>query len=197
MPDPDTSYVCAVDREGNVFCVSPSDTSYDTEVIPGTGLCPSSRGSQSWADAGHPSSIAPGKRPRLTPNPALVLREGKPCLALGTPGGDVQPQAILQVLFNIAIFGMDPQNAVEAPRFVSRSHPDSFEPHHYYPGELNLEARIPREIGEELAAKGHVVQWWPASTSRTGGVCAVRFDQEEGTLHAGADYRRMAYALGW
>jgi len=197
LPDPDTSYVCTVDQQGNVFSVSPSDTSYDTEVIPGTGLCPSSRGSQSWADSSHPSSIAPGKRPRLTPNPVLVLREGKPYLALGTPGGDVQPQAMLQVLHNIAIFGMDPQNAVEAPRFVSRSHPDSFEPHNYYPGELNLEARIPREVGEALAAKGHVVQWWPASTSRTGGVCAVRFDQQEGTFHAGADHRRIGYALGW
>jgi gamma-glutamyltranspeptidase/glutathione hydrolase len=197
LPDPDTSYVCTVDREGNVFSVSPSDTSYDTEVIPGTGLCPSSRGSQSWADSSHPSSIAPGKRPRLTPNPALALRDGKPYLAFGTPGGDVQPQAMLQVLLNIAIFAMDPQNAVEAPRFITRSHPDSFEPHHYYPGELNLEGRIAREIGEALAAKGHGVQWWPASTSRTGGVCAVRFDQQEGSFHAGADYRRIGYALGW
>src|SRR6185503_6974518 len=67
----DTSYVCVVDREGNVFSATPSDVSFESPVIPGTGFCPSARGAQSWATVGHPSSIAPGKRPRLTPNPAL------------------------------------------------------------------------------------------------------------------------------
>ncbi|MCH7478183.1 MAG: gamma-glutamyltransferase, partial [SAR324 cluster bacterium] len=150
----DTSFVCTADRHGNVFAVSPSDPSYDMEVVPGTGLAPSSRGTQSWTDPGHPSSVAPGKRPRLTPNPAMALRDGKPWMAFGTPGGDIQPQAMLQVLLNVAIFGMEPQAAVEAPRFVTRSHPDSFSPHRAFPGQLNLEGRIAREVGEALAAKG-------------------------------------------
>ncbi len=193
----DTSYVCTTDRHGNVFTVSPSDPSYDMEVVPGTGLAPSSRGSQSWTDSNHPSSVAPGKRPRLTPNPALAMKDGRPWLAFGTPGGDIQPQAMLQVLLNIAVFGMEPQTAVEAARFVTRSHPDSFSPHRYFPGQLNLEGRISREVGQALAAKGHDVQWLPDRTARTGGVCAVLFDQDTGVFHAAADFRRAGYALGW
>ena len=197
MPAADTTFVCTRDRQGNVFAASPSDPSYDTVIIPGTGLCPSSRGTQSWADPNHPSSVQPGKRPRLTPNPAIALRDGEPFLVFGTPGGDVQPQAMLQAFLNVAVFGMDPQNAVEAPRFVSKSFPDSFSPHDYFPGQLNLEGRIPSDTGEALAALGHRVEWWPDRTSRAGGVGMVEFDAATGVFHAGADFRRAAYALGW
>jgi len=196
-PGPDTSYVCAIDKAGNVFSVSPSDPSYAMQVIPGTGLCPSSRGTQSWADPDNPSSVAPGKRPRLTPMPALALRDGRPAFAFGTPGGDVQPQAMLQAFLNAVVFGMDPQSAVEAPRFVSRSFPDSFTPHNYFPGQLNLEGRIARETGDALASLGHGIEWWPDRTSRAGGMCLLEIDAERGILHAGADSRRAAYALGW
>ena len=196
-PVPDTSIVCTLDKNGNVFAASPSDPSYNTEVIPGLGLCPSSRGCQSWADPSHPSSVAPGKRPRLTPMPAIALHDGRPALVWGTPGGDVQPQAMLQAFLNMIEFDMDPQNAVEAPRFVSRSMPDSFEPHHYFPGQLNLEAKIPKETGEALSAMGHDVQWWPKTTSRAGGVCAIRIDTAAGRFDAAADFRRCGYAIGW
>ena len=196
-PGPDTSYVCAVDGAGNVFSVSPSDPSYDMQVIPGTGLCPSSRGTQSWTDLAHPSCIAPGKRPRLTPMPGLALREGRPAVAFGTPGGDVQPQAMVQAFLNAVVFGMDPQSAVEAPRFVTRSFPDSFSPHNYNPGQLNLEGRIARETAEALSSLGHRVEMWPDRTSRAGGMCVLEIDAETGILHAGADGRRAAYALGW
>lgn len=197
LPALDTSYVCTADAQGNVFTVSPSDPSYDMELVPGTGLCPSSRGAQSWADPAHPSSVAPGKRPRLTPMPALALREGRPWLVWGTPGGDVQAQAMLQVLLNIRLFGMDPQKAVEAPRFVSRSHPDSFEPHAYFPGQLNLEGALPPELAPALERLGHRVQPWPERTVRAGGVCAIQFDGERGIFHAGADCRRAGAAVGW
>ncbi len=126
LPSLDTSYVAAIDEAGNVFSATPSDVSYDTPVIAGTGLCPSSRGSQSWADPRHPSGVAPGKRPRLTPNPALAVMDDGSVLAIGTPGGDVQVQAVLQVWLNRTVFGMDPQAAVEAPRFASYSFPDLF-----------------------------------------------------------------------
>ncbi|MCK5364056.1 MAG: gamma-glutamyltransferase, partial [Gammaproteobacteria bacterium] len=122
-PTLDTSYVCAVDKHGNVFSATPSDVSYQTPVIPGTGLCPSSRGSQSRPDPRHPSSVAPGKRPRLTPNPALALKDGKPFMVFGTPGGDVQIQAMAQLLVNVVTFGLDVQSAIEAPRFASFSYP--------------------------------------------------------------------------
>ncbi len=193
----DTSYVSVIDREGNVFTATPSDPSYDTPVIPGTGLCPSSRGSQSWGDPGHPSCVAPGKRPRLTPMGALAIRPDGTPMPIGTPGGDVQAQAILQVLLNIEVFGMNPQQAVEAPRFASYSFPDSFEPHSYSPGVLYAESRIPQDVRDGLAARGHQVLAWPEFVWRAGAVCVQRVDAGAGVITAGADPRRPCYAVGW
>lgn len=193
----DTSYVCVIDRHGNVFSATPSDTSTDMPVVPGTGVCPSSRGSQSWVDPRHAACIAPGKRPRLTPNPALVLRDGRPFLVLGSPGGDVQPQAMLQTMLNSVVFGMDVQAAVEAPRFASYSFPDSFEPHAYHPGRLNIEDRIPEETGAALSERGHRVHWWPDWVWRAGAVCCIHVDPATGVLAGGADPRRPSYAVGW
>jgi gamma-glutamyltranspeptidase/glutathione hydrolase len=193
----DTSYVCAVDRHGNVFSATPSDGCLSAPITPGTGLGVSSRGSQSWAVEGHASAIAPGKRPRLTPCPAMVFKNGKPFMPLGTPGGDVQCQAMLQVFLNIAVFGMLPQAAIEAPRFATYSYPGSFEPHAYHPGELRIERRLATEVGQTLADKGHNVVPWPDWTWRAGGVCTITIDRERGMLAAGADPRRMSYAMGW
>lgn len=194
-PALDTSYICVVDRWGNCFSATPSDVSYDTPVIPGTGLAGSSRGSQSWADPDHPSSVRPGKRPRLTPNPALAVGRDGRLIPFGTPGGDVQGQAMAQVLMNLLAFRMSPQQAVEAPRFASYSFPDSFEPHDFHPGRLNLETGIGRSVGEQLADRGHDVNWWPDLTWRAGAVCLI--DSRDG-LHAGAaDPRRPCYAIGW
>ena len=194
---PDTSHVCVVDGQGNMFAATPSDTSADTEVIPGTGLCPSSRGSQSRGVSGHINSVAPGKRPRLTPNPALALKDGKPFLAFGTPGGDVQVQAMVQAAANLLCFDMNIQAAVEAPRFATYSFPSSFAPNDYHPGLLMLEGRFEKDTGAELAKRGHKVDYWPEWTWKAGGLCAVHVDRENGgLLHAGADPRRAARALG-
>ncbi|MGE8943033.1 gamma-glutamyltransferase family protein [Leptospira interrogans] len=193
----DTSYACVVDRHGNVFSGTPSDASWDGVVIPGTGLTPSTRGCQSRVDPAHPSSVAPGKRPRLTPNPTIIFKDGQPILPIGTPGGDVQVQAMAQVFLNIFEFGMDVQSAVEAPRFMSQSFPNSFAPHQYYPGRLNLEPRLGRKLGDALAARGHVVYWWPDWFWRLGSVCTINIDREHGLMHAGADPRQESYAIGW
>ena len=193
----DTSCVSVIDKDGNVFVATPSDPSYDTPVIPGTGLCPSSRGSQSWADPSHPSCVAPGKRPRLTPMAALAfLPDGSP-MPLATPGGDVQAQALLQVLLNITVFGMNPQQAVEAPRFASYSFPDSFEPHSYSPGVLYVENRVSQSVRDGLASLGHEVVDWPDFVWRAGAVCVQRLDRARGVIAAGADPRRPCYAVGW
>ena len=192
----DTSYICVVDKDGNAFSATPSDVSYDTPVIPGTGFCPSSRGSQSWADPAHPSSAAPGKRPRLTPNPALAIRAGEFVMPFGTPGGDVQCQAMLQVLMNILLFGMNPQAAVEAPRFATYSFPNSFAPHDTYPGRLNVEGRIEPATQSELAARGHDVSIWPDWSPLAGVVCLIFQDLERATLAGAADPRRPAMAAG-
>jgi gamma-glutamyltranspeptidase/glutathione hydrolase len=203
MPEPaitdrlDTSYLCVVDRQGNVFSATPSDGCTQAPVVPGTGLVVSTRGSQSWAVEGHASAVAPGKRPRLTPCPAMVFKHGKPFMPLGTPGGDVQCQAMLQVFLNIAVFGMLPQAAIEAPRFATYSYPGSFEPHAYQPDELRIERRLAEEVGDTLAGKGHKIVPWPDWTWKAGGVCAITIDHASGVLAAGADPRRTSYAIGW
>lgn len=193
----DTSYVCVIDADGNMFSATPSDTSFDTDVIPGTGLCPSSRGSQSRGYTNHINAVEPGKRPRLTPNPALALKDGKPFMTFGTPGGDVQIQAMVQVVSNVLCFDMDIQGAIEAPRFATYSFPSSFAPHTSYPGLLKLEQRIGHDIGDNLASLGHKVEWWDDLTWLAGGVCAIVADtSDEGCLYAGADPRRAGRALG-
>ena len=206
MPEPqpadapgpgDTSYHCVIDKDGNAFSCTPSDGSDKTPIVPGVGILCSGRGTQSWANPEHPSSVAPGKRPRLTPNPALAFRNGRVYMPFGTPGGDVQTQAMLQVFLNINVFGMAPQDAVEAPRFANYSYPGSFEPHPYFPGRLYLESRIDQAVGEELASRGHEVYWWDESTWLAGSVCTIVADHKQGVLHGGADPRRPAYVLGW
>ncbi len=191
-----TSYVCVVDRHGNAFSATPSDGSSAMPVIPGTGLCPSSRGSQSSTDPAHPAALAPGKRPRLTPNPALALKDGKLFMPFGSPGNDVQPQAMTQVFLNMVVFGMEPQAAVEAPRFASYSYPSSSAPHDYHPGRLNLEARFDKAVTDKLAKMGHQVAPWQEVEWRAGAVCAIRVNEENGLLEGAADPRRPCYALG-
>ena len=193
---PDTSYCCAIDRDGNCFSATPSDVSWQSPVIPGTGLCPSSRGSQSWAVPGHASSVAPGKRPRLTPNPAFARIPGRWAMPFGTPGGDVQTQAMLQVLLNVTRFGMSTQDAIEAPRFATQSFPNSFEPHEAFPGRLVVEEGIPEAVAGELAARGHDVERIEDRSAKMGAVCAIELDVESGIMEGGADPRRMSRAIG-
>ena len=195
-PELDTSHVCCVDKYGNVFAATPSDGSYNAPVIPELGIIPSPRGSQSWGDPDHPSGVAPGKRPRLTPSPAIAIEPGKMKMPFGTPGGDVQTQAMLQVFLNIHMFGMEVQEAVEAPRVASYSYPSSFEPHAYHPGLLHMESRIDQATGEALGRLGHTIGWWPEWTWLAGAVCTVVADQQTGMLKGGADPRRPSYALG-
>ena len=193
----DTSYVAIVDRHGNVFSAVPSDIPNNTPIIPPTGLAVSSRGVQSRVDKNHPASIEPCKRPRLTPNPCMVFKDGRPFMVIGTPGGDVQCQAVLQVFLNLTVFGMDPQEAVEAPRFSTFSFPGSFAPHAYFPGLLRVEDRIETTVIEALVAKGHKVDLWPAWAWKAGGVCTITIDRLQGVLSGGADPRRESYAIGW
>ena len=179
--------------EGNAFSDA-ERVSWESPVIPGLGLCPSSRGSQSWADPNHASVAAPGKRPRLTPNPAMAMRKGELLIPFGSPGGDLQPQGMLQVLMNHLVFGMDIQQAVEAPRFITRNFPDSFEPHTYYPSRLDVEQGIGQPTGDAL---GH-------GPSVTG--CPIfAYDRRRllhfrrprgGQLNGAADPRRTGRAMG-
>jgi gamma-glutamyltranspeptidase/glutathione hydrolase len=193
----DTTVLAVMDKEGGIFCSAPSDPALRHIMHPELGFGISPRGTQSWHHPDHPSVLAPGKRPRLTTNPVLVLRGGKPYMALCTPGGDVQPQAMLQVFLNLVLFGMNVQQATEAPRVTSFSFPNSFYPHFMRPGELAVEERIASEVRTALAQKGHDVRLWPAWTGNAGGACIIVRDESTGVLHAGADPRRDAYAIAW
>src|SRR5213083_1586165 len=190
----DTSYVAVVDAEGNGFSATPSDPNVDSPAVAGVGCVVSPRGSQGWLDPAHASVVAPGKRPRLTPAPAMLLREGRLVMPFGTPGGDVQQQAMLQVLLNHVVFDMPLQQAIEAPRAASRSFPDSFWPHAFAPGKLEVERRIPKETRDALAARGHEVSEWPEWEWRAGAVCGVRI-AEDGARWTGADPRRGSHAI--
>jgi gamma-glutamyltranspeptidase/glutathione hydrolase len=194
---PDTIYASVTDKFGNAYSATLSDTSYDTPVIPGYGAVISSRGCQNRLDPKHPSVVAPGKRPRLTPAPAMAFKDGKFFMAWGTPGGDVQMQAMLQVFLNVTEFGKRMQEAVEAPRVCTKNFPDSFAPHPYYPGKLLAEANLPAGVAEDLKRRGHDVETVPVLPPVGGAVCAIVKDPESGLFNAGADPRREAYALAW
>ena len=200
----DTSYTCAIDRWGNAFSATPSDSMFGSPVIPGLGFTLSSRGTQSWLDPDHPSSLQPWKRPRLTPNPAIALKNGRLFMPFGTPGGDTQATAMVQMFLNIVEFGMDPQQAIEQPRFAPWNFPNSFWPHTYVPGRLDVEGRIPKSTVQELSRRGHdvkVMDDWtvlmpPKTTDAMGALSAILVDQESGVLKGGADPRHDTYAIG-
>jgi gamma-glutamyltranspeptidase/glutathione hydrolase len=192
----DTSYTCIVDRWGNAFSATPSDALFGSPIVPGLGFIISSRGTQTWLEPGHPSGLQPWKRPRLTPNPAMALKGGKLFMPFGTPGGDAQCPAMVQLFLNITQFDMDPQAAIEQPRFVPWNYPNSFWPHTYLPGRLHVEGRISSDTRDELSRRGHDVgvldDWSPAM----GALSGIVVDRESGTLKAGADPRRDVYAVG-
>jgi len=193
----DTIYGCVVDAQGNAYSITPSDNTWDSPMIEGLGLSVSSRGSQGRLDRGHPAFVEPGKRPRLTPTPALALHTGEFEMAWGTPGGDVQCASMLQVLLNITQFGMTVQQAIEAPRIAPFNFPNSFSPNTYLPARLCLEEPIDAPTLQALANMGYDIQHWPERAFFAGAVCAIRRDARTGMLHAGADPRRSTYALAW
>ena len=118
-------------------------------------------------------------------------------MVYGTPKGDSQPQTMVQILVNIVDFKMNVQEAIEAPRFRSENFPNSFWPHGYHLGRLNLEARIPREVQIKLKRMGHDINLYPEWTWMCGGACAIIVDGERELLKGGADPRRECYAIGY
>jgi gamma-glutamyltranspeptidase/glutathione hydrolase len=190
-----TSYVCVVDRWGTAFSATPSDGASTAPVIPGLGIVPSLRGLQSRPDPAHPSGVAPGKRPRLTPNPAIAVRDDGSVMPFGCPGGDMQVQAMLQVLLNHVHFGLELQEAVNAPRFSTWSFPNSFAPFEYLPAYVALEDRFEAGVVADLEARGHRVRLWPPFTREAAAVEAIVRDEADGFLHAAADPRQPAAAI--
>jgi gamma-glutamyltranspeptidase/glutathione hydrolase len=192
-----TSYFGVIDAQGNLFSCIPSEGAKSGPVVPGTGMALSWRGFQAKTERGHLAALGPHKRPRLTPCPSLVMKDGQPVMVLGGYGGDHIPQGTLQVFLNMVEFGFDPQEAVEAPRFYSYSFPNSQYPSAYNPGLLRAEKRIGAQVLDGLRALGHQVEahpdWWE-------GAClygAITRDPQSGVLQGGADPRGEAYAIGF
>ncbi len=192
----DTTCVNVIDKDGNMFSATPSGAWLPAVVAGDTGVLMGQRLQSFLLEAGHPNMLEPGKRPRVTLTPTLVLKDGKPFLVLSTPGGDNQDQSLVQVLLNIIEFGMNVQEAIEAPRFQTLHLVSSFDDHRFNPGVLNLEDRIVKDVIDELRARGHKVEMQAAFGNPSAPV-AVRFRSDNGVIEGGADPRRGRYAVGW
>ncbi|HEU4769843.1 MAG TPA: gamma-glutamyltransferase family protein, partial [Pyrinomonadaceae bacterium] len=154
----DTTCVNVIDKDGNLFSATPSGAWLPAVVAGDTGVLMGQRLQSSLTDPNHPNVVAPGKRPRITLTPTLVLKGGEPYMVLSTPGGDNQDQALLQVLLNVIEFGMNPQEAVEAARFDTQHYVSSFDDHEFLPGSLNVESRVSLKTIQQLSEKGHKVK---------------------------------------
>ena len=191
----DTTCVDAIDRDGMEFSATPSGAWLPSVVAGDTGIALTERAQSFVLIPGNPNELAGGKRPRVTLSPTIVTYpDGRPYLALSTPGGDDQDQALVQVMFDIMEFNMNPQNAVEAPRFQTRHLISSFDNHAWNRGDLILDERMSPLVVEELAAKGHHTS--VASRWNNGAAPVAIRVLPSGVIEAGADpyYNRSAHA---
>jgi gamma-glutamyltranspeptidase/glutathione hydrolase len=189
----DTTCVNAVDRWGNVFSATPSGAWLPSVIAGDTGVPFSTRLQSFVVTPGHANELAPGKRPRVTLSPTLILKDGKPFLAMSTPGGDNQDQAMIQVILNIIDFGMSAQEAVEAARFQTEHFYTSFAFHEFTPGKLNIEKRVPAPVLEKLSQMGHQLEIrgdWSNASAPTAII------MRDGVLDGGADPRRGRFIFG-
>jgi gamma-glutamyltranspeptidase/glutathione hydrolase len=193
----DTSYIAVVDKDHNMISFEPSlHELFGTGVVMGdTGILFNCRGDYYSLVRGEANALEPGKRPRSTLQSTLVMKDGQPYAILGSPGGDDQVMRTMQTLINMVDFGMNIQQAIEAPRWSSRSFPASPFPHTMYPGDMSVEARIPEATRQALVGKGHKLRVAPPwSLGSNGGIV---IDSATGVLSAGADPRVDAYAWAW
>jgi gamma-glutamyltranspeptidase/glutathione hydrolase len=193
----DTSYIAIIDKDRNMVSFEPSlHSSFGTGVVMGdTGIIFNCRGDYYSLVRGEANALEPGKRPRSTLQSTLVMKDGQPYAILGSPGGDDQVMRTMQTLINVIDFGMNIQEAIESPRWSSRSFPASPFPHTMYPGDMSVESRIPEATQTALAARGHKLRVAPPWS--IGSNAGVIIDGKTGVLSAGADPRVDAYAWAW
>ena len=194
----DTTYFAVVDKEGNaVSHIQSLNMLFGSGVVAGnTGILLNNRMTYWHLEESHVNRLEPGKRVRHTMNPPMVFKDGKLFMVFGTPGGDYQVQTNLQVLTNVIDFGMDIQEAIEAPRW--RSDVSGTLTNYPHTGEtaLIMEDRVPPDVREDLARKGHlirVVGGWEGGCNAQG----IIIDPESGALMGGSDPRRASYTIGW
>lgn len=191
----DTCCLTVADRYGNMVAATPSGGWLKSSpVVPGLGFPLGTRGQMAWLHEGHPNSLAPGKRPRTTLSPTLVVEGGRARLAFGTPGGDQQDQWTLGFFLAHVDFGLDLQQAVETLAFHSEHVPSSFVPRTHQPLGVRIESRRSPSVAAELERRGHVLVDVPDWS--LGKVCAVGAEVGEGLLLAAASPRgEQAYAV--
>jgi gamma-glutamyltranspeptidase/glutathione hydrolase len=181
----DTTCIDAIDKDGVVFSATPSGAWLPSVVAGDTGIPLTERAQQFILVPGSPNELAGGKRPRVTLSPTIITEQGKPFLALSTPGGDNQEQSLIQLFFNVVEFGENAQAAVEAPRFQTRHLVASFDNHAWNRGDLLLDERIPPNVASELAERGHKVG--TRSRWASGAAPVMIRVTPDGVIEAGAD----------
>lgn len=192
----DTTCVNVIDKDGTMFSATPSGGWLPSVIAGDTGIPLTQRAQSFVLTPGHPNQLAPHKRPRITLTPTIALKDGQPWLAFSTPGGDSQDQTLLQIFLNVVEFGMNPQEAVESPRFNSHAMYGSFDDHSDQPLVLETEQRIPTSVLEQLRSRGHKVIVkgdWSNPTAPT----MLQYDPASHVIRAGADVRGLRYALAW
>lgn len=190
----DTCCISVTDRDGNMVVATPSGGWLKSSpVVPGLGFPLGTRGQMTTLLPGHPNTLAPGKRPRTTLSPTVVLRDGRPVLAFGTPGGDQQDQWTLNFFLNHVEFGMGVQEAIEARTFHSEHPPTSFTPRHSQPRTVVIEEGADAVELDELRRRGHDIRIAPAGS--LGKVCATGSTSDGGVLAAASPRGAQAYAV--
>ena len=190
----DTCHLDIADRFGNLVSATPSGGWLQSSpVVPGLGFCLGTRGQMFTLTPGFASTLAPGRRPRTTLSPGMVLRDGEPYMAFGTPGGDQQDQWTVGFFLNHAVFGMNLQEAIDFPAYHTDHFPSSFYPREAFPLSLCVESRAGERVIADLRGRGHDLSVSPPWS--LGRISAVRSDR--GFLYAGANARGMqGYAAG-
>jgi gamma-glutamyltranspeptidase / glutathione hydrolase len=192
----DTCHIDVVDRWGNIVSATPSGGWLQSSpTVPGLGFCLGTRLQMTWLDDVSPSRLEPGRRPRTTLTPTLVLRDGLPVMALGSPGGDQQDQWQLLMLLRVLVGGYSPQEAIDAPALHTTSFPGSFWPRTWTPGGAVVEDRLGEDVLRGLERRGHVLT--RAGDWTLGRLSAVTRDPGTGLLGAAANPRgAQGYAVG-
>jgi gamma-glutamyltranspeptidase/glutathione hydrolase len=191
----DTTCVDAIDKNGVMFSATPSGAWLPSVIAGDTGIPLTERAQQFLLVPGSPNELAGGKRPRVTLSPTLVTKDGQAYLALSTPGGDNQDQSLIQILFNVILFNMGAESAVEAPRFQTRHLVSSFDNHAMNPGDLLLDERIAAQVMGELAERRHKVETRSRWASGAAPV-AVRLTPDH-SIEAAADPFGYRSARAW
>ena len=194
----DTTCFCTADGAGNAVCVLQSiQSGFGSSLIAGdTGVLLNNRMTYWHLEEGHPNCLMPGKRVRHTMNPVIVTKDNKAFLICGTPGADTQVQTNLQLVTHVIDFGMNPQEAVAAPRWRDLQNPMESTVPHTCANALQLEGRFPEEVCEALALKGHELQLL-GDWGGPGSAQAILINPESNALSGGSDPRRDGYAVGW